>query len=1169
MKAKYTFLVLVVLMTSIYGIYAIVELLFNNRTPFTITCTGLKLDKTKVYAISNKDRVSHDTLFIHFQQSKSIMPSTLGFLYFDKSRGEFVLNNNNCIYKPVVGKKAGNAFLPYCRSQEKEIYFDGEAIIGQDFLLEQGVKYNSAVGDKQTRVSIKLFKCDKDVFLQTKDDGLLTSYGIISDRKNNFEVLFNCFSASSNCPYIFSFDNTSSLKGKYEVSVTPIGLFDVEYIVKDINTNTILVNGNGTESEFNIQDFHFEIKPKYSNGFALIYIFSISIILLFQVFLLRELKQYESPILISLISIRILFNSLSILAIPLFLIAFTITKGREWYVLFLICLNITYFLPKDILIKPSIKQKFAKVLTSVIWIVILIAPIIFWRFTKNELLFKLIPVLHSVKLIILLLLFVTQKKDFLENKKHKNLIRLGIICSYTFLVSMLTSDTGSFIYTVLALIIIELIRKSITLKTSIVSVVTVVLVFFITFSISPEIVKERKFYRLVAPYITPESSKLEYANESDKESYSTLSLNLKNIVDSNYKGFNNMIIPLEQRSTCFSDYAFHTSLLLGGKCFFLLFILVLFLLLKHLIFLLYISIRTCRVDKDIIFVFPSFRVAELIRFLLALTIIGLIYPVASNLLLIPLTGQSLSILSISNIEVLFLTFIIVVLENVFNDKTHYVKNTSIDYSYSDLKKSITYGLIIICLLFTLAIIFKLITIKDSADTHYWLKVSSENKQFIKEEIPSSNKKSKLVVLSHEIIGDDELTSVEKSKKNLLKTLASLYYTGRPYREAINETRAFNNSTQKLISRMTVDSVFMTKRKLISGEFHPYGDVYSYIQRVNGKGECNVTNKYYKTIPLESQSINADFTAELNQLLEGHLQLIGIPSNIGSIMVVDNSSGNIVANASYPYLSSTNSSEIYYLPGSVKKSVLAYCALVVNPKYINKVFNDKTFKQFLSFSDDLYAAQLLKDILLHHRDKFSKLLKSDFNLQLFSKTEEAFLDDKLPTDKDFNSVLDKNNLIYRLAIGQQRPYRFSDIIQWYSRIASNNKLILNYSNNIKQFDAMSIQTEERVFLTSSLNGVFDGTANQVGETLKNNKIKIRNFICKTGTAQRKLKNGESSLHSNNISNSSSSFIIANEHYTIGIMLNGSLPENNKGMAAKDLFIKSILLMKKYKILIESI
>ena len=83
----------------------------------------------------------------------------------------------------------------------------------------------------------------------------------------------------------------------------------------------------------------------------------------------------------------------------------------------------------------------------------------------------------------------------------------------------------------------------------------------------------------------------------------------------------------------------------------------------------------------------------------------------------------------------------------------------------------------------------------------------------------------------------------------------------------------------------------------------------------------------------------------------------------------------------------------------------------------------------------------------------------------------------------------------------------------------------------------------------------GTATVVRTALENNTIKTDKMICKTGTAENSDRND----------NSASSFIIANAHYTIGIMLKGNIPDNSEKLAAKDLFIKIIPLLKKYKIL----
>ena len=100
-----------------------------------------------------------------------------------------------------------------------------------------------------------------------------------------------------------------------------------------------------------------------------------------------------------------------------------------------------------------------------------------------------------------------------------------------------------------------------------------------------------------------------------------------------------------------------------------------------------------------------------------------------------------------------------------------------------------------------------------------------------------------------------------------------------------------------------------------------------------------------------------------------------------------------------------------------------------------------------------------------------------------------------------------------------------------------------------------QWHDRKYLLASLNKVLYGTASVVRKALESNNIKTDNMISKTGTAEAANKQG----------NSSSSFILSSNNYTIGIMLKGTIPDNDKKLAAKDLFVSLIPILKKYDVL----
>ncbi len=1128
-------------------------MLFNNRTPYVIECRGVRLDSSKVIAISNYERQSADTLFFHFEQSKVIMPHTLAYLFFDKAKNEFVLKNNVCVFNPK-NTNPDNYFLPFAKTLNdgkfsKGKYFGSSETISQKILLEQGIKYNSGVGTRENRVSIELYKFNNQVFLKTKDDGICSKYLIQRNTNNVFDIILNQPTNTKN-PNVFAFDNTTSSSARFSLEINA-GTFDVAYKIKD-NNCAVIQEGKGSNPFFIVGGYLFSINPKYTKIFSVIYLLFFVCIICFQIYFLNLYTNTGSPVVRSLFSIRVLLNCIVFLATPLFLTSYYIAAGRSYYLFLVLLLNVSFFISKRVLHKIDLR-KHNGFITKTIWLCVLLAPIFMRLFTQNESLFGLIPVLHVQKIIILFMIFVTQD-NFFNSYRYRYWLRIAFIIGYTFAISFITSDIGSFIYTALAFLLVELVRKTIKQRTVIMCCICVFSLIYITYKIAPETFSDRKAYRLIAPYSSPESKNLSYANQADRESYSTLLLNLKNIVDFNTPNFNDLVIPANMRTTCFSDFAFHWSLSFGGLAFFIMFLTVTLFLISDLILLLYCSIREFRIGENKSFAFPHTREAELVRFLLAFTIISFIYPVASNTLLIPLTGQSIPCLSISNIEIIFLILLLISLSSIFSNEKYINTNAKTKYYYADAKISMKYALFSVVLLLVIAFVLRVISLGFIDNSLVWKKHVSDESIKLREQTPSCEDKNSLVQFAKKIIGDDDLTSIDKKKKPVLKNFASLYYSNKPYTQTVYESSVFTNSVSKLLTQMTMDSIFNTKSKLISGTLHPFGSVYAFSQCVNNKKIISVTNDYYKCIPFDAQTINADLTAECARELELHLSLMGNPVNIGSIMIVENKTGKVVSNSSYPLISNINSNEVYYFIGSLKKLLIAYAALKIDISYKNKIYGNKSFQEFLQYSDDYYSAALLKDLLQNNKEKLNEVLTNDFDLPLYSLTDDAYLE-TMPTNKDFKKELNRNNTIYRQAIGQQRPFKFSEVMKWYSRVASGLKIELNYLKENKSYELLSLNEEERTFLLQSLNKVLYGTASGVRIALKKNKIKTDNLICKTGTAEKSNKKG----------NSASSFILSNDVYSIGIMLKGNIPENNRKLAAKDLFISLIPILTKYKIM----
>ncbi len=1166
MQKRFYLLVILVFSSVIYGAFSIYRMLFNNRTPYTVECTGVLLDSGKVIAISNYKRQSKDTLFVNYNQSRVIMPNTLGYIVFDKSKKEFVLKNNACVFNPE-NRKPGNYFLPFAKTLndkwfEKGEYFGSSEEINQDILLKKGIKYNSSVGTLENRVSVKLTKIGKEIVLETKDDGIGVKYSVQSSGNNFYEIVVNQ-PVSTNCPNVFMFDNATVAPSRYTVAINAT-TFSATYKIKDSNGH-IIKEASGDDLAFTVGGYSFSITPKYSRLFLIAYLVFFFCLIAFQIYFIKLYTKSLSPVIQSLFSIRILLNCIVMLAIPLFLTSYYMAAGRLWYLGLVMLLNGSFFLSKGFLHNIGLgkDQKYIYLFTCFVkkyvsWIILFIVvsvTILMMMYTRNESLFGIVPVLHVQQVVVLLLIYFAQ--GYFQ-KRHDNtyvarVILIVSILVYTLFISLITSDYGSFIYTALSFILVGLVRKEIKIQKVLLFAIGFIGIIYVTYNLFPDLWSHGKSYRIIAPYTSPESTNLSMANQASRESYSTLLLNLKNIVEFKNPSFNNVVIPANMKSTCHSDFAFHWSLTFGGFTFLILFTAVMLMLISNLTLLLFCSIRECWIGENKSFAFPLTREAELVRFLLAFTIISFIYPVASNLLLIPLTGQSIPCLSISNIEVIFLILLIVSLSHIFSNEKYINTNATTSYRYADVKISMRYVLFSVFAVFVLFFVLKAISLYCSDDLLVWKKHLSDESIRLNEQMPDHTDKAGLVKLGKKIIGNDNLTSINKSKKPILKNLASLYYFDKPYSETIYEPLVFSNSSTKLISQMSIDSVFNTKSKTISGIHHPFGTVYAFSQRVNNKPVVKVTNSYYNAIPFDAQSINADLTAECSKALETHLKLIGMPGNIGSVMIVDNITGSVLCNSSFPLVSKMNSNEKYYYAGSLKKILIAYAALKIDPTYRTRFYGGKSFQEFLKNSDDYYSAALLKDLLQNHQSKLNEVLTNDFDLPLYSLTDDSYLD-SMPDRQDFNSVLDRNNSIYRQSIGQQKPYKFSEVMKWYSRVSSGFKIELIYIKKDKKYAAQSLHEDERRYLMASLNKVLYGTASVVRTELEKNHIKINKIICKTGTAEKSDKQG----------NSSSSFVLSSRKYTIGIMLKGTIPDNEQKLAAKDLFVTLIPVLKKYEI-----
>lgn len=1148
------FIAFLILGSTLFAAYSTYSILWKNQTPYSIRCEGILLNKSKVYALSNTDRRSHDTVFIHFENAANIMPKTLAYIYFDKISNEFVVKNNTCI---IDGNKSEhiNYLLPFCNTKTGTLKpYQANEIIAQKAVIKQGLRYNFSGGTKDTRVSIEFIKTNRGIVLKTNDDGMNVNYHVKCDTVSNYQVCFNQ-QPSAAFSYIFSFDNTVEDTAIYSIQVQKKGLFIYSTIFD--SENKMMYSYKNINLHFFISDTYFSLERRYGIFFTIAYPIFLVIILCFQILLYIKFTKANTPLVQAFIVIRILLNTIVCMGVPVFLHSVIYHDYRFVYLIMVLLLNLSSFIDNTFKLKIKIDE-YSILFRVLAGITIVIATIIVTTHTVNETFCK-VPILHILKVFILLIYLI------LPNKNNTTFSVFKIICilTFSFFISKLTHDFGSTIYTLLAIVLIEYVKKSIPVKVLIALMFIVILSITVYFKNNTEIVNEPKNFRIVAPYIQPDSELLTNASEADRESVSSQTLHLKNLSNFNTPSFNDVMIPATLKSTMHSDYVFLASLILGNVYFFILYIIITIALIYHLLFILYCTIYEFRISATEIVSFPKNQWTDVVIFLLAITCISYIYPILSNLLIIPITGQSIPMLSTSWVEVIFILLLLLLLENIFKNTDYQTaeKYRKVQLGYYEVLTFIRSTIKIFILFLVIAISIKAIILNKYHEKHKWNIIENQHQTLSDSLLKDNSKiftKEELIAMAKNCSDGKNAISIPNKLKPFYKNLAALYHTGKPYYITKKTGNEFKNSTSKCLNQITIASLFNYKKTKISENKHPFGNVFSIQQLVNGNIEYAISNKYYQFYKTENSTVINDLHATCNFQLQQHLNLIGFPNNIGAVMIVENKTGNIITQSSYPFNTDINSNTKYYFAGSLKKILLCYAALTIDAKYYNRIFFSEKQKrlinmiEFIRNSDDDYSAQLLLELLEHHQEEFNDILTKDFNLPLCANNMDDAFFDVLPKQDEYKKELDKYNSIYRISIGMQQPYQFTDVMQWYASIASKQTINFNSSASSK---TLSINEESYHLLRKCMNSVLSGTAADVGKALGMANNKNENYICKTGTAE----------HKSGKYNMSSSFIFSNEDYTIGIMLSGKIPENSEQKSARALFIKLIPTFKDYKIL----
>lgn len=1158
---------------TLFALYNFYKDVLNPDFSHNVRCEGIILDPKISYHITDKNSIqelqkirnnevskSDNDILLHYRDRdmEKITPSYWGSLYYD-NQWHFKLDQSfsgNATELP-------NIHLPFL-SVFSTPWYKEIPVLGKFFYNEQqfvkpnetiGHKelyknhyFNSVSGDRNSRYYLQIKNIKNKPILPWYDDGIKQSYVINSTKSDSIGLFFNSNENSCYTDRNFVFDNTSKKQGNYLLIHNPNkkGSFT---LLNTENKKSFSINSS---KFFEVEDMMFSINPKYSvfqrfllSAYLLILIGSI-------IFFFLKKRDANFTLFLPLRNIRIAVLSLYLLGFPILAMTFAI-HNFGWIREMVLAVFVpsipllSYLLPKrlvqakknsilkNILTKATLlfEKIFKYELGIILVFVIMIASLFL---AQNERVLG-IPVLHYVKIILLLTFYYIYSNYFAERvKSYTSLIKRPylvvflksiILLFITLIVSFITKDFGVTALVFFSLLIFEhisgnlpkfkVLGKNFTLPTFIILYVGITLILLFISSLLDD---PRKLYRLTFSWKNP-GNEFFYGNidQGHRESISILFHNLKIILEQPF-GISNLNVPLASKSVAHTDFALHWSYIKNGYVFLSLLLLAfLNFILNALIYLNCIYREDA--NKNSLVAVPN-RTKAFTTFLLILTIIQGVAPIFSNLLLPAsfLTGIPAPGISISIGDSLFFLILFLLMENIKSNETNLLneqtKEDLIKFSTKEASK-FSIGLLSLILVF-IALKFVLIKFQDEKT-----EIPTKQVQTEIDAIPLHLSKTELINTTQNYFKDKNITRLTaKDKFGLKKVLVQYYHNGR--KKLNNQKVDFELTKKQEHNRISLDSLNTFSKKQISGSKWKGTPVYSKNILVNGKPEKYISNEFYKNLNLNNSFLDKDVSANLNLIAKKHIteDLKNYNNLSVSILITENKTGNIVVNSSYPFDSDNSHIELSFYPGSVKKILLA---CFFSKQYKKKV-NDEIFKtqiastpiKWIGKSDNDTTTEVFKNYI--DLDKFKIFLEEQYNLPFIStisKNGYAETDWK-SSQKSINNTL----------IGGRTKYSAKEINDWFRLI-----------NN----DAFSKNKELYQMLNSPLH-IKGGTATMVATALRENGFDYKNYVCKTGT-----------LEENN-RNLSTTFGISNKNYTITVLIDGVQPSNNQNFAAKHLFIKII-------------
>ncbi|MEP2445749.1 MAG: hypothetical protein ABJI69_00865 [Balneola sp.] len=1164
--------ILFVMLCAMYAAYAYYDIVLDSQIPFKIKAEGLILDENKKYFLTNYQDWNQSlavaepqrTVAIRYQKNKSCMPNTLGVLSND---GQWRFNVHPSIQLPISG---GNPFLPYVRLAKRvdgafTFYRGNQKISSQS--LEQGLIFNFPAGGIADRVQLQIEEYEQRKLLEIRDDGLGISY-TLPDTNSSVEVLFNAGEGyvPEESNLVFHFDDvTPEVKGRHLIEVDPISWSSYTLRIIDPKNKLIVEKKTSGKSYFEIESILFSIDINQKYGAITSVLFGIQLVLLIAaaLFFISCLGNYsENPIQESLLIARILFNAFLLLGLPLFMMTFDNYPNSVTYDAMLFgmphLLNLSYGLTplwrrsrvwnwnlKELLNNRMSSNGWSRKYLSLGVLVVLFVCtplfLVFGGMVANERVLGLIPTLHFQKVLIIVgyIVFTSEniqkyvKKMMDEIPFVKSIPLLFIpnllVVIFSLLISIATGDFGSFLFVVIAISVIEVVKGRISIWYVLAGYGGLLLMLLLLVSLDIGL-SSRKLYRLVFSFSAPFSDLYNGFNQADRESLTYLWFNVKNMVESHPFGlFGDLKILDVSKSVAHSDYAFHWSTMIGGIWFWGLCLIGLLLLLTHLIFVLKATIFPMKASGKSILALSKKRLTIILSFWLSITIIQFCYQVFSNFMLpgVILTGIPMPFISVGRGDFVFAIILIVGLELIFYRRSFIEKTPKgvyVGYSYRYFNSAFINGLIIVGVIIA-ATGFKINQIKRAPDKVEIIPPQHEDERLEKTRLTNSE----LIDQALMITKKEDLTNLPVSIKKKLKELQYTYYTASPAPSISIGT--FNTSKLQIKNSVSWKSHYNFDEQIVSGPFHPYGQVTRKRYLWNDGINYTVSNEHYRYLDYRNDSLVPDLSAQINATLE-EFAIEYLPDGTKlALLIAENATGQYLAQSQFPSTEAKVYQESYYV-GSVKKGILLDVALSIDSlKYAEFTHNGRDIYDWIKYSDYEYSGAILQEILdiEHHLEilDFSRYLDKTYKMEFHSG-----MGDNAYSDRPRAQITNYN----LLASGGLQPYSLTEVVSWYITL---------------QKRSTTKPGLQRILHAPLTNG---GTAEVIADELRSIGQNPSDFIAKTGTLE---------LFGENIS---SSMVLSNKRYTIAIMMTGeSLPSNKSGKTAKFLMAELLPLFQLYDVL----